>query len=93
MSKSLTKQQLLAEAKLQQEALQQLGQWMVLAMAISTCGFALAWWGFALSPLPVVIGPVGVVLTAVAVFCAAILGLGIRNGRRNVEHILKAAER
>ena len=37
-------------------------------------------------------GAAGVLLTLAGILCAALIGLGIRNGRRNVERLLKAAE-
>ncbi len=87
-----TPRQLLEEARQQKEALAQLGGWQRNAMLASSCGAALAWWGLTGGGVRSVLGAAGVLLTLTGVLCAALIGLGIRNGRRNVERLLKAAE-
>lgn len=88
----MNKTVLLREAKQQQEALRQLSLWKRLAMLLSSCAAALAWWGMTGSGLRFAGGIAGILLAVLGAVCAAVLGLGIRNGNRNVEHILSAAE-
>ena len=83
---------LLEEARLQKNALKRLGSWQRNAMLASTCGVALAWWGLGGSGAQFVCGIAGALMTLLGILCAAILGLGIRNGNCNVEKILQAAE-
>lgn len=61
-------------------------------MLVSSCAAVLAWWGLSGAGLRLILGVVGVVLAIVGAGCAALIGLGIRNGRRNVERILQAIE-
>ena len=91
MKAKLSKKQLLREAEQQTDALNKLKRWMQLAMLVSSCAMVLTWWGLTGAGPRFVCGIVGVVLVTLGILCAAIIGLGIRNGRRNVEHILRAA--
>ncbi|RHQ80236.1 hypothetical protein DWX95_11940 [Butyricicoccus sp. AF22-28AC] len=50
------------------------------------------WWGIAGSGLRFAGGVCGVIIALVCAVCAAVIGLGIRNGNRNVANILSAAE-
>ena len=83
----MNKTALLHEAKQQQQALRQR-----IAMLLSSCAAVLAWWGIAGSGLRFEGGVCGVIIALVCAVCAAVIGLGIRNGNRNVENILSAAE-
>lgn len=85
----MNKTALLHEAKQQQQALRQLSLWKRIAMLLSSCAAVLAWWGIAGSGLRFAGGVCGVII---ALVCAAVIGLGIRNGNRNVANILSAAE-
>ncbi len=88
----MNRKTLLQEAMQQKKALKQLSHWMRNAMLISSCAVAIAWWGLSGAGLRFVCGIIGVVLAIAGAGCAALIGLGIRNGRRNVEHILMAVE-
>lgn len=92
MNTKLSRNTLLREAAQQKDALRRLSGWLRNAMLLSSCAAVLAWWGLSGGGLRLACGVAGIVLAAVSVACAAILGLGIRNGRRNVVHILKAVE-
>ncbi len=83
---------MLKEAEQQKQALGQLSKWMRNAMLLSSCFFAVAFWGLTGTELRFAFGVIGVLLAIIGAGCAAIIGLGIRNGRRNVEHILAALE-
>ncbi len=84
---------MLKEAEQQKKALVQLSKWMRNAMLLSSCFFAVTFWGLTGTGLRFVFGVIGILLTITGASCAAIIGLGIRNGRRNVDHILTALER
>ncbi|MCF2670227.1 hypothetical protein JQM60_03625 [Butyricicoccus pullicaecorum] len=83
---------LLREARQQKDALVRLSRWMQGAMLLSSCAAVLAWWGLTGAGLRFACGVTGVVLAIASAMCAALIGLGIRNGKRNVNHILRAAE-
>ena len=92
MKTKLSKKTLLLEAQQQKDALKQLQGWLRNAMLLSSCDAVLAWWGLGGAGLRLACGVAGVVLALASVACAALIGLGIHNGRRNVDHILKAVE-
>lgn len=92
MKTTLSKKTLLLEAQQQKDALKRLQGWLRNATLLSSCAAVLAWWGLSGGGLRLACGVAGIVLAAVSVACAALIGLGIRNGRRNVDHILKAVE-
>lgn len=92
MKTKLSKKTLLLEARQQKDALKRLQGWLRNAMLLSSCAAVLAWWGLSGGGLRLACGVAGIVLAAVSVACAALIGLGIHNGRRNVDHILKAVE-
>lgn len=92
MKTKLSKKTLLREAEQQKDALARLSIWLRNAMLLSSCAAVLAWWGLSGGGLRLACGVAGGVLACISVVCAALLGLGIRNGRRNVAHILKAVE-
>lgn len=92
MKTKLSKKTLLLEAQQQKDALKRLQGWLRNAMLLSSCAVVLAWWSLSGAGLRLACGVAGIVLAAVSVACAALIGLGIHNGRRNVDHILKAVE-
>lgn len=92
MKSKLSKKQLLREAEQQTNALNQLKRWMQYAMLLSSCALVLAWWGLTGAGVRFACGVIGIILVFLGVVCAAIIGLGIRNGRRNVANILHAAK-
>lgn len=91
MKAKLSKKQLLHEAEHQKGALDKLKRWMQYAMLFSSCAMVLTWWGLTGAGIRFACGIAGVILVILGILCAALIGLGIRNGRRNVEHILRAA--
>ncbi len=90
--KHLNAAALLEEARLQQGALKQLRAWQRNAMVASSCGVVLAWWGLTGGRTRLVLGIAGMLIMILGILCAAVIGLGIRNGRRNVEQLLRAAQ-
>lgn len=91
--KQLNQTQLIKEAAQQKEALQRLRKWLRNVMLFSSCAAVLAWWGLQGEDVRFACGIGGLVFVGLSVLCAIVLGLGIRNGYRNIEHILKAAEK
>lgn len=88
----MNKTALLHEAQQQKDALLQLSRWMRNAMLLSSCMAVLAWWGLMGSGLRFACGVTGIVLAIVGAICAAVIGLGIRNGNRNVSRLLQATQ-
>ena len=89
----MNKTALLHEAKQQQQGpFGSFPLWKRIAMLLSSCAAVLAWWGIAGSGLRFAGGVCGVIIALVCAVCAAVIGLGIRNGNRNVANILSAAE-
>ncbi len=86
------KKALLLEAQQQKDALKRLFAWLRNAMLLSSCAAVLAWWGLNGTGLRLACGIAGILIAVLSAGCAAIIGLGLRNGRRNVERILAAAE-
>lgn len=83
---------LLREAKQQKDALARLSRWMRNAMLLSSCAAVLAWWGLSGAGLRFACGVTGTALAIAGAGCAALIGLGIRNGSRNVSRLLQAAQ-
>lgn len=80
------KRRLKREVQMQSRALQRIGQWKNAAIAGSTIGAAFVYAGFIGGNNPV-LGVLGTAVLLVGFIGAAVLNLGIRNGRRNVEKI------
>lgn len=85
----MTKDELIAEAKLQTEAIQRLSIWLRLGYSLVAVGFILGLWGMQNDVLPGIIG--GVVCLVVGAPLAIVLRVGTGRARKNVERILEAA--
>jgi hypothetical protein len=88
----MNRELLIEEAKLHEAALKRLGHWAAIGMAVSSVGVVLIY--FAVAPAEkriwlIVTGALVLILGASAVIT---IGLGIRNGRNNVQKILRAIE-
>lgn len=81
------RQRLTKEVQLQSRALKKIGQWRTMAMAVSTIGAALVYAGF-IGGHNLVFGIFGIALLPAGIGCAAILNLGLKNGRNNMEKIM-----
>ena len=84
--------QMIEEARQQEAALRRLRGWMRNMMVLSSCMALVAGWGLQGAGIRFAGGVIGTLCGVLCIACAAILGYGIRNGRRNVEHILQATE-
>ena len=88
----MNKTALLHEAKQQQQALRQLSLWSESLCCSPPARRCWPWWGIAGSGLRFAGRRMRRIIALVCAVCAAVIGLGIRNGNRNVANILSAAE-
>lgn len=89
---NLEKKRLSLESEQQLKALKMIGRWRTLALALSAVGIALAYYGFHGAAKNLSMGIPGILLIVVGFAGAAILNLGIRNGKRNVEKMIRLLE-
>ncbi|MBD5532157.1 MAG: hypothetical protein HDQ98_08155 [Lachnospiraceae bacterium] len=85
---AVEKEKLMSEAKMQMTALKKINGWKNLAIVLSAVGVAIAYGGFAGTPSHLFLGILGIFLTVAGFAAAAVFGLGLKNGRRNVEKML-----
>ena len=83
---------LLEEARRQSEALKSISKWRSTAFLIAAVGVALIYGGIVREAFRTPLIAVGAVITALGLAAAVLCDMGIRNGRKNVEKILDAAE-
>lgn len=88
---SETSNPLVVEARSQTLAIQQLQLWLRLAYSALALSVLLGYWGLS-DNRHVVLGVIGVVLSVIALAVVVVLRTGIRNGRANVEAMLKVLE-
>ncbi|WP_130811064.1 hypothetical protein [Olsenella sp. Marseille-P4559] len=81
---------LISEARAQTDAIQRLEVWARADYGLLALGVILGLWRFTYSG-PAWAGGVGIALAVAAGALAAVFYVGIRNAKRNVEHILCAA--
>ncbi|HBA67763.1 MAG TPA: hypothetical protein DCZ40_00155 [Lachnospiraceae bacterium] len=89
----LEKDSLIAEAKMQIKALKKINEWKRLAMLVSAIGVAVAYAGISVTPSNLFLGIPGIFLTLTGIIAAAVINLGLKNGRRNVEKMLWAVSK
>lgn len=87
-----TKEQMLKEASMQEEALKHLVTWRAAALLVAAFGLIIAYCGFSQTYLPFAMGFVGAVVAILAIAFALIVNRGIRHGRKNVAAIHKIAD-
>ena len=85
------KEFLIREAKMQTEALQRIGVWRRLALSVMVIAGLAAYMGFT-QDLNILRGVFGIVIAVVSGGAAFLIRTGEKNGKRNVERILKAVE-
>ncbi|WP_428379113.1 hypothetical protein [Olsenella sp. Marseille-QA0557] len=85
-----SKKDLVREAQLQTNAIQQLSAWLRLACSLLVIGIIVAYWGFSMGG-GTGFGVLGIVLAVLGGIAALVLKIGTNNARRNVEAILDAA--
>ena len=89
----LSAKTLIREAGRQSEALRTISKWRALAMAVAANGAVLIYGGAVHVSMRVPLLVSGVLLMAIGLAAAILCDMGIRNGRKNVEKILDAADR
>lgn len=86
------KEKLVTEAKMQMTALKKINGWKKLAIIVSAIGVAIAYGGLAGAESHLFPGILGIALAITGFAAAAVFGLGLKNGRRNVEKMLSMLE-
>lgn len=89
----IKKKQLLAEAKMQTKALENLKKWFRNFIGFSTIGLVITYYGIQGSGVRFAFGIFGIITIIVCILAAIIINMGIKNGKLNVEKILELAER
>ncbi len=87
---AIEKENLVKEAKMQIKALKKIDIWKKTALALSTLGVTVSYAGLAGTSPRLFLGIPGIFLAVVGIIIAAILNMGLKNGRRNVEKIINA---
>ena len=85
--------QLMQEAKRQSEALKMIGRWRTIGFVVAAVGAVLLYNGLTGGGRSIPLIVFGTVVVAIGMAAAILCDMGIRNGRRNVEKILDAAQR
>jgi len=83
---------LIQEAKMQTKALQRIGVWRRAAWSVMVVGILLAYTGF-LPEIHILKGIFGIVTAILGGSAALLIHIGYQNGKKNVEHILEAAQK
>ena len=84
--------QLMQEAKRQSQALKMIGRWRTIGFVVAAVGAVLLYNGLTGAGRSIPLIAFGTVVVAVGMAAAILCDMGIRNGRRNVEKILDAAQ-
>lgn len=82
------KRRLSAEAKMQVHALKIINRWKNIALISSATGVAITYYGMTDGIRNLFLGIFGIIIIAAGFLAAAVLNLGLKNGRRNVDKIL-----
>lgn len=91
--RKLSSGELMQEAERQAQALKMIGRWRTIGFVVSAVGAVLLYSAVARAGGSLPLTAVGVLVMAAGLFAAVLCDLGIRNGRRNVEKILDAAQK
>ena len=84
--------QLMQEAKQQSQALKTIGRWRTIGFVVAAVGAVLLYNGLTGAGRSIPLIAIGTVIVAAGMAAAILCDMGIRNGRRNVEKILDAAQ-
>lgn len=87
--KAEEKKQMMYEAEMQNKMLVNLSKWFRNIMILSSIGVVIAYYGLSGSGTKFAFGIFGVLFTVICVIACFLINLGIRNGRKNVTHILE----
>jgi len=91
MMSEAKKKMLMKEARMQTEALMRLAVWRRAALSLMALGVLLGYWSIAIHHNTVA-GIIGVLAAMIAGGVAFLISVGRKNGKKNVEKILKAVE-
>lgn len=89
---AVEKESLMIEAKMQTAALKKINVWKKLAIVASTIGVVIAYACLSATPSHLFPGILGIFLMVLGFAAAAVLNLGLKNGRRNVERMICAID-
>ena len=87
--KAEEKKQMMYEAEMQNKMLLNLSKWFRNAMILSSIGVVIAYYGLTGSGAKFAFGIFGILFTVICFIACILINLGIRNGRKNVTHILE----
>ena len=88
----MNRELLIEEAKLQEAALKRLGHWAAIGMAVSSVGVVLIYFAVVQAEKRIWLIVLGTLILILGASAVITIGLGIRNGRNNVQKILRAIE-
>ena len=88
----MNSKELTVEASLQAKEIKKLEKWLRMFLSVSSIFLVTAYWGIQGKGLRFAAGVTGIILTAVCFFLAAVINLGIKKGRENIQRMLKLAE-
>lgn len=86
------KKLLTKEADAQIKAIRMIGHWKNMALGLSAIGAAVSYLGFVNQTQPLLMKITGIILLILGFLGAAVLNLGIKNGKNNVNKILQVIE-
>ncbi len=86
------KNYLIQEASMQARALKRISIWRRGALSLTGIGILLTYMGF-VTEINILRGVFGIVLAVVGGGIALLIHIGYKNGKKNVEHILKAVQK
>jgi hypothetical protein len=89
---ALSAGELMQEAKRQSQALKMISRWRTIGFVAAAVGAVLLYSGLTGAGRSIPLIAFGTVVVAVGMAAAILCDMGIRNGRRNVEKILDAAQ-
>ena len=89
----MNSKELFIEASLQAKELKKLEEWMRVSLSVSSIFLVAAYWGMQGKGLRFAAGVTGIILTVVCFLSAAVINLGIKKGRENVQRMLSLAEK
>lgn len=88
----MDRERLIREARMQTRALQRIGVWKRAALSVAVVGILLIYTGMT-QEVNILRGVFGGIITVSGGAAALLIHIGYRNGKKNVERILEAAQR
>lgn len=91
MAAQQTKSQQLKEIEYQTKMIDNLQKWIRNLIIVSSIGVAIAYWTLKIQSGTIynIFGVISIIVIVACVLLCAVIGLAIKNGRRNVEKIKK----